>query len=131
MRSKKVLAQENPLRLGPVVSDRNDKISEYKRRRPRTLQKRIDALKAIPFIEQEGWQEKRKLPGGRVIIEKTKLHDEVLENRFWCVLYQFGFEELNAGRNFQIQVTSEGHRVEKQIDVFGKDGDIIVVAECK
>jgi DGQHR domain-containing protein len=91
----------------------------------------VDAQKAVALIEQEGWTEKRRLPGARVVLEKTKAHDEILENRLWCVLYHFGFEELNAGRNFQIQVTSEGQKVGKQIDVFAKDDEVIVVAECK
>ena len=116
--------------LGPLVKEKSERISEYKKRKPRQLQKRIDAKEASSFLES-GWSERRKLSNGRVLLEKSKAHDEILENRFWSVLYQLGFEQLNQGRHFQISVTSEGAPVKKQIDVFGKLGNIVVVAECK
>jgi hypothetical protein len=117
--------------IGPLVSDKIERISEYKKRKPRLLQKRIEANE-LPSLLESGWIEKRKLPNGKIVVEKLKAHDEVLENRFWSVLYQLGFEELNQSRQFQIVVVdAEKHPVKKQIDVFGKLGNIVVIAECK
>jgi DNA sulfur modification protein DndB len=65
----------------------------------------------------DGWLERRKAANGKILFEKSKTHDEILENRFWSILYQLGFEELNKGRDFKINVTSEGHIVHKQVDV--------------
>jgi len=78
-----------------------------------------------------GWTLRRTLSTEKLIIEKQKPHDEILENRFWSVLYQLGFDELSSSRSFQIQVTSEGHPIRKQIDVFGRIGNVVIVAECK
>ena len=55
----------------------------------------------------------------------------MLENRFWSVLYRFGYAELNTGRRFKIVVGKGGEATEKQIDVFAKDDETVVVAECK
>lgn len=117
--------------LGPLVSDKIDRISEYKKRKPRLLQRRID-VNELPSLLEIGWSEKRKLPTGKIVVEKLKSHDEVLENRFWSVLYQFGFGELNESRHFQILIVdADRHPVKKQIDVYGKIGNIVVVADCK
>jgi DNA sulfur modification protein DndB len=116
--------------LGPVAVEKTDRISEYKRRKPRLLQKRVSTDEAEPLLSS-GWSLRRVLKTGKTVVEKQKAHDEILENRFWCVLYQFGFEELNQGRSFQILVTAGGEAVHKQIDVFGKIDEVIVVAECK
>jgi DNA sulfur modification protein DndB len=128
-----VIEKEAPVKeavLGPLAIERNDRVTEYKRRRPQLLQKRLPVAEAAKYLEN-GWSQRRLLPKDRVIIEKRKSHDEILENRLWCVLYQFGFAELSRTRQFQIQVTGSGDPVYKQIDVYAKIGDIAVVAECK
>jgi len=64
--------------------------------------------------------------------QKLKLHDVQLENEFWCLLYSFGYPNLNIGRNFQIEITTSGRTtVTKQIDVFAYDDETVVVSECK
>ncbi|MGW1418909.1 hypothetical protein ACWAT4_02185 [Bradyrhizobium manausense] len=116
--------------LGSVIGEKQQRITEYKRRKPRVLQKRVSPGDVEAWIA-EGWTVRRTLSAEKTLIEKQKTHDEILENRFWSVLYQFGFEELSCGRAFQIQVTFEGHPVRKQIDVFGRIGDVVFIAECK
>jgi DGQHR domain-containing protein len=112
------------------VVEKTERISEYKRRKPRFLQKKADP-QDIAELVADGWLERRKAANGKIQFEKSKSHDEILENRFWSILYQLGFEELNKGRDFKINVTSEGHVVHKQVDVFAKLGSTVVVAECK
>ncbi|WP_027584379.1 hypothetical protein [Bradyrhizobium sp. Ai1a-2] len=116
--------------LGGLVTEKSERISEYKRRKPRLLQKKVEPAHIGTLVE-DGWIERRRIAGGKVLFEKSKTHDEILENRFWGILYQLGFEELNKGRNFKINVVSEGHVVNKQVDVFAKVGNTVVVAECK
>ena len=116
--------------IGPLVKEKAERISEYKKRKPRLLQKKVELSEAAPLLAS-GWSERRKLADGKVVLEKSRPHDEILENRFWSTLYQLGFEELNQGRHFQIVVTSEGNLVKKQVDAFGKLGNVAVVAECK
>lgn len=114
----------------PLATERNARISEYKRRKPRLLQKRVSLDESKSYLDA-GWTEKRLLSTGKVIVEKLKPHDEVLENRLWSALYHLGFEELNQGRQFCISTTSDGSSVAKQIDVYGKIDDVVVIAECK
>lgn len=116
--------------LGGLAIEKSERISEYKRRKPRFLQKKAEPADIGTLVE-DGWIERRKVAGGKILFEKSKTHDEILENRFWGILYQLGFEELNKGRNFKINVVSEGHIVNKQVDVFAKVGNTVVVAECK
>ena len=129
--AKKIEAEASKVEIiGPLVREKIERISEYKKKKTRLLQKRVDLSEAASFVAS-GWSERRKLSNGKVVLEKSKAHDEILENRFWSTLYQFGFEELNQGRQFQIVVTSEGSPVKKQLDVFAKLGNVVVVAECK
>jgi len=64
-------------------------------------------------------------------MRRAKRFDEVLENRFWNVLYRFGYAELNAGRHFRVVVGKGDKATEKQIDVFAKDDETVVISECK
>jgi len=65
-------------------------------------------------------------------MRKAKSHDEVLENRIWCILYQLGYPILNVGRKFSIEIANQdGKTVTKQVDVFAKDDETVIVVECK
>jgi DNA sulfur modification protein DndB len=64
-------------------------------------------------------------------MRRPKGFDENLENRFWSILYRFGYPELNSGRKFKIVVGKGADATEKQIDVFAKDDETVIVAECK
>ena len=48
-------------------------------------------------------------------------------------MYHLGYDDLNVGRIFKIQITdaNNGDEVSKQVDVFAKDDDTVVIAECK
>ena len=64
--------------------------------------------------------------------QKLKSHDEQLENELWCLAYHLGYEHLNIGRQFQIEVVnSPKGTVSKQIDIFAYDSQTILVIECK
>ncbi len=80
--------------------------------------------------EQAGWTVARENKTS-VRMRIPKKADEILENRFWNVLYGFGYDELNAGRQFKVSVSKTEPSLSKQIDVFGKDLETVVVAECK
>jgi len=75
---------------------------------------------------QEGWQLKRHLKN-KVRLSKGKECDELLEDEVWLLFYNMGFAEMNKDRNFKIQAGP----IQKQIDVFAKDGRDAFVVECK
>jgi DGQHR domain-containing protein len=79
----------------------------------------------------QGWEIDKELKKC-TRLKKQKEIDERLENRFWMLLFRMGYPEMNRGRNFQIRIERKGAEVlEKQIDVFAKDDETVIVAECK
>jgi DGQHR domain-containing protein len=116
--------------LGPLLTDPSRIRREAVRRRKLFDEKSIPP-EAILDHEAEGWQVDRKLK--RVTrIKREKELDERLENRFWMLLFKLGYPHLSDGRNFSILIERKGAEpVRKQIDVFGKDDETVIVAECR
>jgi DGQHR domain-containing protein len=116
--------------LGPLLTDPSRIKREAVRRRKPFDEKSVPA-ETIPDHEAEGWQVDRKLK--RVTkVKREKEIDERLENRFWMLLFKLGYPEISDGRNFTVLIERRGAEpLRKQIDVFGKDDETVVVAECK
>lgn len=116
--------------LGKMLSERGARVAEFKKRKTRLQQRRV-----LPELLQtylaDGWLERRRLKTGKIVVEKEKAHDEVLENRLWCLLYHLDAIDLNESRKFQIEVVSGGEAVKKQVDVYGRIDDVVIVAECR
>ncbi|MEO5773873.1 MAG: DGQHR domain-containing protein [Sphingomicrobium sp.] len=114
--------------VSALVVDLNARRAEYGRRNKgydeESFEKPLREAR-----EAQGWTVQRENKT-TFRMRRAKRFDEVLENRFWNVLYRFGYDELNAGRNFKIAVGGAGG-TEKQIDVFAKDAETVVVVECK
>jgi DNA sulfur modification protein DndB len=119
--------------LDKLACSKAERVAELKKRKQRFQQTKAHPADREKMIS-DGWEPTgRELKDGRLVFEKSKPHDEILENRFWSVLYYLGYDELNASRKFKIQITDSksGKEVSKQIDVFAKDNDTVIVAECK
>lgn len=116
--------------LGPLASDVQARSAEYRLRKSRY------AFETFRKDESEhatasGWELVRENQNTDRY-QKLKPHDEQLENEFWCLVYQLGYEHLNTTRNFQIEIANNNHStVSKQIDIFAYDSQTIIVAECK
>lgn len=79
----------------------------------------------------DGWVLEKTLKT-KTRLKKQKPIDERLENRLWMLFYRIGYNELNQGRNFQIRISRNGTDIlKKQIDVYAKDDETVIVAECK
>lgn len=115
--------------LGDLVKDFGEKRAEYARR-----SKPYDEATVEPPLrgarEAEGWSLQRENKTS-LRMRRPKRFDEIIENRFWNILYRFGYTELNKGRHFRVVVGKGQDAIEKQVDVFGKDDETIVIAECK
>ena len=59
---------------------------------------------------------------------RDKPIDRQLEDDVWSLLYRMGFEELNADRNFTIQLSEKAPP--RQLDVFAKDRETAFIVEC-
>ena len=118
--------------LGPLVS--GDEITtELRRRKTKDEFKRVTgsskkliAAKA-KLEEAEGWRTFKKYAKS-TRMAKAKPADERLEDEVWCILAQMGFKEMSKGRQFTIAV--EDGLPPRQIDVFAKDDETVIIVEC-
>jgi len=76
---------------------------------------------------QDGWSVLRR---GKMSLrlKRDKPIDEQLEDSVWTVLSQMGFDEMSDGRGFTIDF-GDGNNP-RQIDVFAKDCESVVIVEC-
>lgn len=87
--------------------------------------------KLVEDYEEKGWAIDREYKYKKRL-KKVKDVGERLENDFWCLLKVLGYKELNQGRNFKIEIKRpSAETLGKQVDVFAKDEETVVVAECK
>jgi DGQHR domain-containing protein len=115
--------------LHPLITESDKLASEF-----RVRKNQFDFISVNPKIVddhiKEGWAFDRGLKNS-VKLKKLKSHDERLENKFWSLLYEMGYTTLNQGRSFKIKYKRGGGAEEKQVDVFAKDDETVIVAECK
>ncbi|PZR73352.1 MAG: hypothetical protein DLM73_10915 [Chthoniobacterales bacterium] len=116
--------------LSPLLSEAGARAREaIKRRKPFDFLT-IPATELADY-ESAGWSIDKRLTH-KIRLRRPKNFDERLENRFWMLLYKLGYPELSQGRSFQILVQRKGAGpLRKQVDVFAKDDETIIVAECK
>jgi len=122
--------QAKPTYLAPLLCDPHQLAREAVRRRKLFNEK---ALSSDEIAEHEalGWVFDKKLVK-KTRFKKQKVIDERLENRCWMLLFKLGYPELSQGRSFAILVERKGaDPIRKQIDVFAKDDETVVVLECK
>ena len=118
--------------LGPLVTG-GDLHSEIRKRRNKNVYKTVTAANKnlisakVKLEEEDGWHVVRKnIKSTRMA--KPKPTDEQLEDEIWIILGQMGFKEMSTGRQFTIAV--EDGLPHRQIDVFAKDDESIVIVEC-
>jgi len=115
--------------LHPLVTDSLEQKRQYIRRRDSFT------YMSCHSSEQQEWQAKgweiHREGRSKVKLKRPKSHDTMLEDQAWCLFYRMGYPELN-GQRFRIAYERrDGSKAEKQIDVFAKDDETVVVAECK
>ena len=118
--------------LGPIVSGK-EITSELRSRKSKDIYKNVTASNKkliatkVKVEEADGWRIVRKnAKSTRMAIAKPA--DQQLEDDVWCIFAQMGFNEMSKGRQFVISV---GPNLEpRQIDVFAKDDETVVIAEC-
>jgi DNA sulfur modification protein DndB len=116
--------------LYPLLTESSELYKEYLKRRTEYYKKSVKPNRQKAY-EEEGWTFEKKLKT-KVRLKKFKPRDEQLENKFWCLLYRVGYKDMNLGRNFKIKYKMlDGNWDEKQIDIFAKDDETVIVVECK
>ena len=112
--------------LGKIAAEQSERVAEF-RLRNRRYDEVLVTPGAIKDYEAEGWVLSKNLKTG-VRMRRDRTPAQNLEDRFWCCLYRLGYPELNIGRAFRIPIAET---LTKQIDVFAKDDETVVIAECK
>ena len=83
-----------------------------------------------PYLA-DGWTVSKKLKT-RLRLERRKNVDRLFEDRVWRLFYRMGYTDLNKGHVFTIRYKAADKSFrEKQIDVFAKDDETVIVGECK
>ena len=118
--------------LSPIVSG-EEIASELRRRRSKDVHKTVSAstkkliAEKVKLEEADGWRTVRK-NAKSTRMAKQKPADEQLEDQIWSILAQMGFKEMSLGRQFTIAV--EDSLPPRQIDVFAKDDETVIIVEC-
>lgn len=116
--------------LAPNPVDRGQLRGEFLSRRREYEEKRVP-LADIDEMTAAGWSVESQ-DAKRAKVKRRKSKDERLENRFWTSMYRLGYSTLNTGRGFKVLVSKRGEPpLYKQVDVFAKDDETVIVAECK
>lgn len=123
------LSQESEYLKNFLVDEKYLK-KEYNFRKDKYLYKTIHPKLLDEFIDL-GWEEYARLKN-EIKVRQLRNFDEILENRFWVLLYKMKYLEMNKGRNFKIKlIRKSAEDGDKQIDIFAKDEETIIIAECK
>ncbi len=119
---------DRKLYITPLAEDSKALKREFRKRNTHYRFQNVDPGLVDSYSEQ-GWERFKKLKR-TVKVRKVKPIDERLEDRVWVLLYRMGYPTLNAGRQFKISLPGASS-IEKQIDIFAKDDETVIVAECK
>ncbi len=115
--------------FGPYL-DTKDTLGE-RRKRAKFYDQQSVHPKLVDEMEAKGWGFDKTLKH-KVRLKRPKPVSEVLENQFWVLIHKMGFPVMNQGRHFYIEFKrADGGYDKKQIDVFAKGAEAVVVAECK
>ena len=118
--------------LGPLVTG-GEIASELRRRKKKDIYKSVrDSTKKliaekVRLEVADGWCVVKKYAKS-TRMAKPKPGGEQLEDEVWCILAQMGFKEMSKGRHFVVAV-GDG-LPPRQIDVFAKDDETVVIVEC-
>ena len=120
---------DNP-RLNPLVSTDGEKHAEFKRRRDESIYLKVPTGGEVPYLA-DGWEVSKRLKR-QIRLAKEKSLDRQFEDRVWRLFYRMGYDDLNKGHEFTIQYKAADRSFrEKQVDIFAKDAETVIVGECK
>jgi DNA sulfur modification protein DndB len=77
----------------------------------------------------EGWESEKTFKT-TIRLRKTKPVDVRCEDALWTMLALMGFKVMNKDRHLQLPY-DEKRNLTQQIDVFAKDDETVLIAECK
>jgi len=120
---------DKPGLLAPLITGKSQRQREFTRRKDTFLFQGVPPADVSKF-EADGWSVHRE--GSRKVrIKRPKIPEVLLEDQTWCLFYRMGYPDL-SGPRFKIRyIRQDGSEGEKQVDVFAKDDETVVLVECK
>ncbi len=114
---------------GSLLTSEADLASEYRRRNDPYVYRSVHPADEERFVA-EAWEVHRR-GKSRLRLRQKKAHDVHLEDATWALLRRMRYPQMNA-RNFELQYRRPDETTDaKQIDVFAKDDETVLVIECK
>lgn len=90
----------------------------------------INATELLEDRIKNGWEVDREYKT-KIRIKKLKSQDIFFEDKVWQLFASLGFKLLNKDRNLHLPYDKKNLNLTKQIDVFAKDNETILIVECK
>jgi hypothetical protein len=116
--------------LHPIVNTAQGLVRESRKRKDVFDHQSVPTGSEDTYLAN-GWEFEKQLKT-KVKLRKQKKIDEIHENRCWLLLHLLDYQELNEGRKFSIEIKRKGaENIRKQIDIFAKDDETIIIGECK
>jgi DNA sulfur modification protein DndB len=79
---------------------------------------------------EDGWQLYKEFKTS-YSVKKDKPNDIEFEDKVWALFASLGYNFLNKDRYFNLPYDKTDFEHSQQIDVFAKDGETIILVECK
>jgi DNA sulfur modification protein DndB len=116
--------------LTPLASSDGEKHAEFRRRRDELIYEKIPIGGEAPYLA-DGWKISKKLKR-QIRLSRPKAIDRQFEDHVWKFFYRMGYDDLNKGYAFTIiYKAADGTYREKQVDIYAKDSETVIVGECK
>lgn len=117
--------------IAPLLREPGQQAREAAKRKRSNLQITV-VEEDVESRVADGWVFQKKVKGHKARLQKPLSIDAQLENRVWLLFYLMGYREIGGGRDFRIRFTRKNEQGgEKQVDVFAKDDETVVIVECK
>ena len=114
--------------LGKLVTGA-EKTKQLKERRKDYFTEKISDADLDKYIKQ-GWTLDKKFQSS-IRVSKQKPTDIAFEDYTWALFALMGYDFLNENRKFSLPYDKEKESLRKQIDIFAKDAESIILVECK
>jgi DNA sulfur modification protein DndB len=114
--------------IGKLVGQK-DILKLLKQRKSDEITVNVDPSEVDRYIS-EGWKLSKEFKNS-IRMSKPKNSDLALEDEVWSLFALMGYKFLNRDRNFNLPYDKNNPTQTKQIDVFAKDDETILIVECK
>lgn len=114
--------------LGKLIGE-NDINKLIKQKRKESLTESINLSEKEKYLT-DGWIIEKEFKQ-TIRVTKLKPFDLAFEDEVWSLFALMGYKFLNKDRNFNLPYDKNNLNQTKQIDVFAKDDETILIVECK